>query len=202
MKVWGGYKGAEMQRVLFYPDYYQPLKSDFDIQLFQINYPQKFEELHHRQILGSLMGSGIKREAVGDIITNGADWQFFASQALCEYIKQQVTKMGRVHIKLIPLSNDQVVTPQNNWEQLMITVSSMRLDTVISSAFNYSRNRSKILIERGLVRVNWEELDRVDYQLDAHYLISVRHGGRIKVDLLLGKNKKGNQKVKISIVYA
>lgn len=84
----------------------------------------------------------------------------------------------------------------------MITVSSMRLDTVISSAFNYSRNRSKILIERGLVRVNWEELDRVDYQLDAHDLISVRHGGRIKVDLLLGKNKKGNQKVKISIVYA
>ena len=38
-----------------------------------------------------------------------------------------------------------------------ITVSSLRLDTVIASIFNISRQKASMLIHGGKVKVNWTE---------------------------------------------
>ena len=59
--MYGGWQGAEMQRVLIYPPYYEPSIEDFALQALEINYPVKFSELHHRQIMGTLIGEGMER---------------------------------------------------------------------------------------------------------------------------------------------
>lgn len=105
----GGWQGAEMQRLFFYPQYYQPQLADFDLQLVNINYPVKFTELHHRQVLGTLMSAGIKRTTFGDILHQDAIWQLVVDRKMTAYLRQQVTKIGRVNVKLEPIAMDDIV---------------------------------------------------------------------------------------------
>ena len=91
---------------------------------------------------------------------------------------------------------------QEDWQELVTTVASLRLDAVVAASFNYSRNRAKQLIERGQVRVNWEEIDRPDYELASRDLISVRHGGRIKVQEELGQNRHERTRIRLAVIHA
>ncbi|WP_251547013.1 YlmH family RNA-binding protein [Limosilactobacillus caecicola] len=201
-QVCGGFSAAEMQRLLVYPDYYQPQAEDFNLTYFQIDYPAKFTELYHRQILGSLIGSGLKRDSFGDILNHQMVWQLVVSTEIKEFISRQVDRIGRVHVRMKEISADQLVVPSSDWEENHITVSSLRLDAVVANAFNYSRNRAKETIEHGLVRVNWEPLERPDYSLAVHDLISVRHGGRVKLTQITGKNRKNNIGLNIQMIKA
>ena len=58
MKTDGLLQGAERRRVLFYPEYYEPNETDFELALIWIKYPLKFATLKHSQILGALTHIG------------------------------------------------------------------------------------------------------------------------------------------------
>ncbi|MBC6499406.1 hypothetical protein H7R52_13270 [Weissella confusa] len=62
-----------------------------------------------------------------------------------------------------------IVTPQEEWDDINTTVSSLRLDTIVANGYNVSRTHAKELVERGMVRVNWTEIDRPDFMLDINY---------------------------------
>lgn len=202
MRANGGWEHAEMQRVLFYPSYYEPQQTDFELQLIEIDYPTKFTELHHRQILGTLIGTGLVRSSFGDVLNEGMSWQVVVSRSLTDYLRQQVGQIGKIHVKMKPVEPEMIVTPQEDWETMTDTVSSMRLDAVIAAGFNYSRNRAKQLIEHGDARVNWETEMRPDYPLVAHDLLSVRHAGRIRIDEIQGTTRKNKIRVAMSVVHA
>lgn len=202
MQTWGGYPHAEMQRLLIYPDYYEPVPSDFRISYFQINYPTKFAELEHRQILGTLIGSGVKRERFGDIINQSLTWQLVVNEELDQFIRQSINRIGRVHVEMKKIDADELIHPVSDWEPMQTTVPSLRLDAVIANVLNYSRNRAKEAIEHGFVRVNWEPIERPDFQLAIHDLISVRHGGRIQLLQTAGKNRKNNLRLALQVIKA
>ncbi|MFQ9706777.1 MAG: RNA-binding protein [Limosilactobacillus pontis] len=198
----GGWTGAEMQRLLFYPAYYQPTVDDFDLQLLTIDYPTKFATLHHRQIMGTLLGEGLTRESFGDIITDGQRWQVVVTEAMAQFLRQEVHHVGRVKVKWLASELTAALTPVEDWEQVTTTVSSLRLDNVVAASFNYSRNRAKQLIEHGLVRLNWEVMARPDYPIVAHDLLSVRHAGRVRIDVIGGKTRKQKERIRMSVVRA
>lgn len=198
----GGRETAEMQRLLFYPSYYQPQEADFNLQLLTIDYPVKFAELHHRQVMGTLIGEGLARDSFGDILTDGQRWQVVVTTEMARYLRQNVHRVGRVKVKWLPEELTQILVPIEEWESITTTVSSLRLDSVVAAGFNYSRNRAKQIIERGLVRLNWEVVDRPDYPIVEHDLLSVRHAGRLRIDTVGGKTRKQKDKVEMSIVRA
>lgn len=202
IKMYGGWQGAEMQRVLIYPPYYEPSIDDFALQVLEVNYPTKFSELHHRQIMGTLIGEGLERSSFGDILTDGSRWQVVVSVPMAEYLRKTIHHVGRVKIKWVPVAPAAIITPLEEWTPLVTTVSSLRLDVIVAAGFNYSRNRAKQLIEHGQVRLNWEEVDRPDYQVVVHDLISVRHSGRLRIDATNGKTKKDKERITISVVNA
>ncbi|OOL79762.1 RNA-binding protein, partial [Enterococcus faecium] len=80
------------------------------------------------------------------------------------------------------------------------TVSSMRLDSVISEIYNISRQRSKQLIEAGKVKVNWTENTRPDFVLELLDIISVRGYGRVQIQELEGKTKKEKYRVLFGVL--
>mgnify|MGYP002239598148 FL=1 len=129
-------------------------------------------------------------------------WQVVVSRSLTDYLRQQVGQIGKIHVKMKPVEPEMIVTPQEDWETMTDTVSSMRLDAVIAAGFNYSRNRAKQLIEHGDARVNWETEMRPDYPLVAHDLLSVRHAGRIRIDEIQGTTRKNKIRVAMSVVHA
>lgn len=200
IKAFGGYEDAEQKRVLIYPPYYEPTEEDFKLSLIEINYPTKFAELSHGQIMGSILGSGLACDTLGDIVTDGERWQFVIDDAMKDYIFLNVDRVGRVNIHFEEQSFDDLVEINDNWEIREIVVSSLRIDTVLARALNFSRNRAKTMIQELKIKVNWSEIDRPDIELEPHDIISVRGFGRIKIREELSLTRKENIVLEIAII--
>ncbi|KZV06079.1 hypothetical protein NAB2_0348 [Lactiplantibacillus plantarum] len=190
MRASGGFEGAELQRILFYPVYYEPEVADFQITLFNIVYPVKFATLKHGQILGTLANAGVERDVFGDIVTDGTTWQFVCETEMASYFEEQIDRFGKtkVHLTAVPLSA--VITPEDDWEAVTTTVSSLRADSIIKAAFNLSRHHAKELIEGAKVRLNWADLPKADYELALLDMLSVNHYGRVRLAEISGETKK------------
>lgn len=197
---YGGYEQAERKRCLIYPDYYTPETTDYGIALFEIVYPVKFATLSHGKILGTMMSVGIKREYFGDIISDGERWQIFVANEVVHYVTSQIDKIGRISVRLEERGYTDIIVPKDEWSPERTTLSSLRLDTVISTVYNISRQRSKQLVEAGKVKVNWTENIRPDFLVDLLDIISVRGFGRVQIQELEGKTKKEKYRVLLGVL--
>lgn len=65
----GGYQGAERNILLFLPDWMEPETAEPPLRCLRAAF-RPDDRLNHRDILGSLMGMGIVREKVGDILVS------------------------------------------------------------------------------------------------------------------------------------
>lgn len=199
-KFFGGHQGAEMKRALVYPDYFEPTDDDFHITVFLIDYPTKFATLSHGQILGTVMGSGINRDVIGDIITDGETWQFMCEAEMGDYLQQQIEKIGKIKVKLKPIDVDQLIFPVDESEEKGASVSSLRLDAIVAEGFNISRHHAKELVEGKSVRLNWATAERPDVEVSVSDVVSVRKFGRISVRDVAGITKKGKIRIVMNIL--
>ncbi|WP_010172300.1 RNA-binding protein [Bacillus coahuilensis] len=186
---------AERKRCLIYPDYFQPKIEDFDLALLEVEYPRKFITLEHRQILGALMSLGIRREKYGDILLSDDRIQLIAANELKSYITLQFTEVGKSQIELIEKNRKEIIQPNEEWSEYQTTVSSLRLDVMLSTLLKISRNKAQAYITTNKVKVNWREEDRVSFICEPGDMISVRGKGRLKIFSLDGQTKREKWKV-------
>lgn len=198
LKFYGGYENAERKRVLIYPDYYEPTYDDFELSVLNVNFPKKFAQLTHGRILGSLMSTGIERERVGDIITDNEAWHIVIDSSMVEYIIQQVDKIANVGVYLEKIDVDQILESSENWETVTIITSSLRLDTLLSKVYNFSRQRAKNSISSKLVKVNFVEVYRNDIEIGENDIVSLRKFGRFWISSIDGVTKKNNYRLTIN----
>lgn len=196
----GGYQSAERKRALLYPDYLEPQMDDFELSLCEINYPHKFGTLSHGKILGTLLSTGVKRDAFGDIVSDGLRWQVWMKKEMLSYIMMQVHKIGSLAVRLEEKTSEEAIIPKEKWLQKQTTLSSLRLDNVVASTYNISRQQAKQLIEAGRVKVNWTESLQPDFKVDLLDVISVRKFGRIQLKEVLGKTKKDKYRVQLGVL--
>lgn len=189
-EFFGGLSENERKRAIISPEYYKPQESDFQIKLFEIEYPAKFVTIEHPQVLGSLMSLGLKRGKFGDILIDDTRIQFLIGQEIADYLKLQLTKIGRVTISLKEIPFNQGILVKENWLEITETVSSLRLDTVMSALLNISRQRSQDYIKHGRVKVNWTTVENPAFECGVSDVISVRGYGRSKIISIDGKTKK------------
>jgi RNA-binding protein YlmH len=197
---YGGYEQAERKRCLIYPSYYEPTEQDFEVNLYEIVYPKKFTTLSHGKILGTLMSAGVRRNSFGDIISDGEHWQVFIAREVAIFVVSQIDKIGKVNVRLEERNYTDILLPKDEWTQERTTLSSLRLDSVISTVYGISRQRSKQLIEANMVKVNWTENQHPDFLVDLLDIISVRGFGRIQIQNLEGKTKKEKYRVVLGVL--
>ncbi|WP_409294447.1 RNA-binding protein [Peribacillus sp. SCS-26] len=191
----GGREGAERKRALIYPSYFTPEEKDYGISLFEVSYPKKFITIEHRQVLGSLMSLGIKREKFGDILASGDVIQFLAAEEIESYLTANLDKVGKASISLEKIPFSQIVETREEWEEVAITVSSMRLDALLSSLTRLSRQKAQSLIEQKKVKVNWKSAEQPSYEIREEDVISARGFGRYKILSVEGRTKKEKWRV-------
>ncbi|CCG90169.1 RNA-binding protein [Pediococcus pentosaceus] len=196
----GGFSEAENKRALITPDYFVPAEDDFSVRIFEINYPINFTDLEHRQILGTLVNAGIKRSTFGDIVHQAERWQFAVNGELENFFLNEIDRIGKIKVKLIPTSTNDILKVQDDWEPVNQTVASLRMDSIISTGFSISRHRVKELIEKRLVQLNWMIDEKADTLIALNDVISVRKYGRIKLIDILGKTKKDKLKIQLDII--
>lgn len=143
---------AERQRAIIAPDYFQPEVEDFEIILFEIDYPQKFVTLQHQHVLGTIMSLGIERDQLGDIVVDESI-QFTLTKQLESYIMLELNKIKGAAVKLNAISIKDMIQSKENWHSFETTVSGLRLDVVLKEMIRKSRSISKQLIEKNVLKL-------------------------------------------------
>lgn len=205
IQSFGGFDGAERQRMLFIPPYMESELNDFEMALLEIRYSDKFALLSHGRILGTLLGQGIQRNRVGDIIhqqdAQGEwHWQLAVDQKQAGLLIQTLTRIGRDGVTLYAVPLDEALPVPDDWKHLSSTVSSFRLDAVIAEAFHVSRGRAKAMVDGGAVTINWAETTAPDRSVNEYDIISVRRYGRIRLDEKGRKTARGNYHMQYSVI--
>ena len=113
----------------------------------------------------------------------------------------QVTKIGKVSVRLENRTYTDLITPIDDWTIVHDTVSSLRLDTVIAAIYNISRQRAKELVTSGKVKLNWAAFERPDFELGLLDIVSIRGYGRIQIKAIEGKSKKDKWRVEFGVLY-
>jgi RNA-binding protein YlmH len=196
-KLFGGSSDVERKRALIFPDYLPVTEEEFQINLFEIHYPSKFVTIEHRHVLGTLMSLGLKRGKFGDILTKDGQCQFFAAKEISDYIKNHVETIGRAGVKLIETNIENAISTNVLMVESDLTVSSLRLDTVISGIYHVSRQKSQLFIQQGLVKVNWTLTENPSFECGVGDMISVRGSGRAKILAIEGKTKKEKWRINV-----
>jgi RNA-binding protein YlmH len=189
--VYGGYEQAEFCMLGIFPAHEEPLESSFPIDLLAFKYPKQFGVLEHKDVLGALMSLGLERKVFGDLLLVDSYVQFFTKSSLTDYLIANLEKVKRTGVLLEHVSKDFVKVPVEERIQLNFSVASLRLDAVVSGAFNVSRSTASQAITKGLVKCNYAVEERIDYTVSQGDMLSLRRHGRFFVGEVLGQSKKG-----------
>lgn len=198
LHFFGGPPEAERVMACWLPDYLEPdwLQSeDGPLAAVRATYFEK-DQLTHRDFLGSLMGSGIKRETVGDIYVGTGSCDFLVTREILPYVLDNLVSAGRTKLHLEPLPLDRVAVPQVSVKEIRDTVSSLRLDSITGSGFGLARGKAAALIAAEKVSVNSLPCLKPDKLLCEGDQISARGFGKLVLQQVGGKTKKD----RISIV--
>ncbi len=156
------------------------------------------DPLTHRDFLGSLMGCGIKRETVGDIFVGQGSCDFLVTREVLPYLLQNLESAGRTKLRLSQIPLEEVRVPQANVREIRATVSSLRLDSVISAGFGLARGKAAESVEAGRAAVNNMPVEKPDKLVAAGDKISLRGFGKLRLTDVGGRTRKDRLCITIS----
>ena len=191
-RFWGGTPDAERAVAYWLPEYEDEddYRENGPVACLRAAF---FEEnaVGHRDMLGALMGCGIRREAVGDLCLQPRQCDLFVTAELAPYLLDNLTSAGRAHLTLTRIAPSQADRPPQTLQELRVTVSSPRLDSVISAAFHLSRGSAADAVAAGRVNLNDLPCLKPDRAVQENDTVSVRGLGKLRVLALGGLTKKG-----------
>ena len=186
---WGGYEGAERQRLCISP--YEIQEKDFEIGVLRIGVKVGIgKRLSHRDYLGALLGLGIERCVIGDIILK--DWGAYVitEGAMLPYLRGQLGSIGRYQKLIIeeiePNALD-IEKPQT--KEVSVVVSALRADAVVAAMFGLSRSECAKLIQGDKAKRNGLSIT-VSTLLKEGDTITLRGYGKVRLVTVNGYTKK------------
>ncbi len=179
---WGGYPQAERQRVAIARTDIPLDTSQVAVAALDIAGNFLFDQATHRDFLGALLGTGIVREKVGDILVLGERGaQAIVVPEMVEFLEQSLTQVRSVPVKTRRIDWSELKLREPKKKELTTTEASMRLDAVASAGFGMSRSKMADLINGGDVRVNWKDITQSSHQLKSGDLVAIRGKGRLEI---------------------
>lgn len=194
----GGIYEAERKVIIVYPDYlhhntdYNPISS-----LMIEGYNSKFS---HRNFLGAILNLGINRSKIGDILIHEGYTQIVVKKEIASFVLINLDKVSNERVKIKEDSLHNLKAGKTDYIYKETTISSLRLDVLISSAWNLSRKDGQKIIESGKVKVNWESIDKTSNNVKDGDIISAKGYGRFVLNSVKGISKKGRIKIGLKLL--
>lgn len=180
--AWGGYPQAERRRVGVARPEISLNPSEIPLAALHIAGNFLFDPASHRDFLGAILGEGIVREKIGDIIVLGERGaQVIVVPEMVKFLEISLIQVRSVPVKtqLIALSELKIHPPKI--KKITTVEASMRLDAIASAGFGISRSKMADAINSGDVRVNWKDITQASHIIESGDLIAVRGKGRLEV---------------------
>lgn len=194
---YGGFDGAERTVCWFLPDWQAPedvlaleREGEGVLRALRCTYPAG-SGLTHRDFLGAILGQGITRETVGDLLVFPDHCDLLLLQDVADFLLLHLESAGRIKVKTAPLPPEAVEAPAVTVKTIRDTVSSPRLDAAAATGFSTSRGKAAEFIAAGRVQLNHRECAKPDRLVQAGDVISCRGLGKCRVKSLGSPTKKG-----------
>ncbi|XP_052206332.1 uncharacterized protein LOC127810817 isoform X2 [Diospyros lotus] len=192
----GGYPQAERCRLSV--GHLQDLTKDPDIvAALSITGNFGFQQCSHGDFLGAILGTGIAREKLGDIILQGRNGaHVLIVPELVDFVTSTLDKVGNVPVtcRQIPLLDLEYELPRT--KTFKTVEASLRVDALASAGYKISRTKLVDLIRNGDVRVNWSTITKSNTTIKTGDIISVSGKGRLKIGEI-NSTKKGKFAVEL-----
>ena len=141
-----------------------------------------FDTATHRDFLGSLLGTGLVRAKVGDIIVLGERGaQAIVAPELVEFLTTSLVQVRSVSVKTQPIDISELKVREPRKKEMTTVEASMRLDALASAGFGMSRSKMAGMITSGDVRVNWKPITQSSHTVQPGDLIAIRGKGRLEI---------------------
>lgn len=201
----GGYDNAERARLLLLPSFTDGLDGEAKDKLADF-FPDDskdavvcikiqgsgYRELSHRDYLGSILGMGIERDAIGDIATVDNFCAFvFSSAAMARFIIAELDRVGTDKVKVSVCDLPEGFDGGRKYQRISDTVASERLDCVVASLCNLSRDKAQSEIRGGFCTLNYMPDDECAKDVCEGDIISMRGYGKFIVRSISQPTKKG-----------
>lgn len=206
---WGGYPTAERVRLYLLPDYCLSVPGmlpkegcdpaltldDGDVREAVVALRisgSGFRTLSHRDWLGSLLGLGLERDAIGDIaVQNPHEAVVFCTAPIRNFLLENLKKAANDTVRCRVYRPDGDFCDGRRTVPVSDTVASARLDCVVASLANLSREAAQESIRQGFVEVDYETAERVDLLLQPPLTLTVRGVGKFRLLPFGGETRKG-----------
>lgn len=195
VKFMGGYDNAQRcVAVLFYGEAYELSEYELPYSVLKLEYGAK---VTHRDILGSILGLGIERSTVGDILVWDNKAYVFVIKEMAQYVERNLLRIGRQNVSVGIADIESVEIPEVKTEEIFATVASLRLDSVVGEGFRLSRDDAKIAVQKGIVSVNHRIVESASHRIRENDVISLKGRGKIVVESVGTQSKKGRIRINL-----
>lgn len=177
-------EGAERQILLLG-------ESEPDVTILKI---EGTEVLQHRALLGSILGTGVSRDRIGDIRIQEFRAEVMVKSSIAGFVCDQLSQVGRDSVQVTDLHTIGFTLSEQEPSEFTVNVSSPRLDAFASQFMHVARDKAQTKIKKGDVKLNHRPCLDVKKTVDVGDTISIRGTGRFQVEELLGRTKKGNER--------
>ncbi len=187
----GGVEGTERNVAFFLPFYMEEEDFDESEYIRCVRISAGFGQPGHRDYMGAVLGLGIKREWLGDIMVDGGEAHIFCLNTVAEHLIASLDKVGRYGVKTKEIPLSAAPKPKFEIKEVTFSVMNLRLDAVAAGMFNLSRTSAAAMISAGEVSLNYCECLRPDAQIKPGDIISVRGHGKGSLASIGGQSRKG-----------
>lgn len=211
----GGYPDAERTFLFLLPDYYNAMLGDSpcacECSVLRDALGEEIDEnvravritgsgyrvLTHRDYLGSILGLGLERDALGDVaVQNEREAVVFCPKTISDFLIENLKKVASDTVKCKPYELDGTFTDGKQYRPISDTIASPRLDCIVAALTNLSREAAQNVIRTGLVEVDFDPEERTDLALTPPVTVSVRGYGRFILRSFDGETRKGRLRMR------
>lgn len=196
----GGSPLCERKMIRFGREEQLGFEEDYPIVCLKVEpFAPKFAEpLTHRDFLGAIMNLGILRSTIGDIFVRDKEAFVFCQESIADYLTENLSKVRHTHVKCcVSITPQDLSSPVT--ESVFLSVSSVRIDAVLSKLYNVARSQSLELFRQSRVFVNGRVTENNSYQLKPGDAVTVRGFGKFLYSGEQGETRKGKLRINAEV---
>lgn len=199
-EAFGGAEGSERVIIRFGSEEELGYSLPFPISIIKAEpISQKYaDKLTHRDFLGAILGLGIERDTLGDIVIIDNVGYIFALEDIATYIAENLTKVRRTDMK-VEVTTELPDGQLYRTERKTVQANGERLDAIVAKVFSLSREEAQLLFKKRLVFASGREIESTSYIPKEGEKISVRGHGRFIYIGTQSFSKKGKMNIAVEI---
>lgn len=183
---------SERRMISFNNDY----GIQFPVDIIKIVNKSSFSSLKHKDFLGGILSLGIERNKIGDIVVKGKTAYLPVVNEISSYILNNLLYIGKSPINATILENLEEI-PKTSFEEIVINVSSLRVDSIVAKLCNISRAKAIETLGSGKILIDYVKSKDKSQEIVKGSRLTIRGNGKYVVGDIVGETRSGKLKVKI-----